>query len=317
MPSPVKPICKGLSFMVILRALALLPALAAILFSGAASGDTGRKVVVINSRHVQPYLHFEEMVLQGLSAPGRPVLRTEVFYADRDGTDRIGQAALEADLVILIGSRACEIFETLKGRIPVLVTFAVEKTLRHLREKGLKFWAISMEIPLERRLQVASRLFPGGRAVVFEDQLPVPGRAGAMEVIRIVPDGRPLMELLKQALVKGADLLVITPDTRVFRSPELVKYAILWGIRNRMAVMGLSAGYVSNGALLAVEPDYRALGRQTARTAILIMKKGGVGSEALIIYPEEEKISLNLRTARRIGLSIPDELLEEASLVIE
>jgi len=73
---------------------------------------------------------------------------------------------------------------------------------------------------------------------------------------------------------------------------------------------------VEQGALFSYGTDLRRLGMQTARLAVKIMK-GVKPSEIPIQTPEQLLLTVNLATAKTIGLSIPHSILERAERLVE
>jgi hypothetical protein len=283
-------------------------------------GQKKARVLLVVSRRALPYIRFEEMVRGELKARLGPLCNMSSVYLDGGPDLSLDQGlswAGEADgLVILIGTRASRVLHLVPRQLPVIVSFTVERTLKGLEEAGRPFWALSMEIPLKERLEVCAEIFPGMRAALFDDDPGIPDRVHGLKIVRI-PPVKGLYPLLQEALDWMVDVLIMTPDARLFRSAELVKHTILWGIKNRIAVVGLSAGYVKNGALLAIEPDYSSLARQTAALAGRLMDRGLQQERVRIVVPDRRRISVNLRTARRIGIALPEKILQEADLIVE
>jgi putative ABC transport system substrate-binding protein len=78
--------------------------------------------------------------------------------------------------------------------------------------------------------------------------------------------------------------------------------------------MGLSEHFVKMGALLAVGPDYKDVGKQSGEFAAQILK-GRDPEELPVASPRKVQLSLNLRTAEIIGHRIPDGVVRKAASV--
>ncbi len=120
---------------------------------------------------------------------------------------------------------------------------------------------------------------------------------------------------LQALLEEHVDSFFITPDPIIFNSQEAVAYTLLWGLRNKVAVCGLSSGYVKNGALYALEADIEALGSQAGRLAIASLE-GRTSGKTVIEHPKKLILSINLKTAKRLGIKIPPDVLNRAQMVI-
>jgi putative ABC transport system substrate-binding protein len=70
------------------------------------------------------------------------------------------------------------------------------------------------------------------------------------------------------------------------------------------------------GALISYGADLRLLGRQAAQLVAKILK-GAKPSETHIQTPEQQTLTLNLTTAKAIGLAIPPSILERAERILE
>jgi putative ABC transport system substrate-binding protein len=73
---------------------------------------------------------------------------------------------------------------------------------------------------------------------------------------------------------------------------------------------------VNRGCLATYASDYAALGRQGAVLADKILK-GSKPADLPVELPDKIKLSLNLKTAKAIGLKIPKTMLLRADEVVE
>lgn len=105
-----------------------------------------------------------------------------------------------------------------------------------------------------------------------------------------------------QALWMVPDLTTVTP--------AIFQYLLELSFRDRLPLLSFSSKYVRAGALLAVSFDSRAVGRQAGRLTGRLL-----AGEALpaIFPPDEPRLSVNVKTARTLGVSLPPALLEEAA----
>jgi putative ABC transport system substrate-binding protein len=89
-----------------------------------------------------------------------------------------------------------------------------------------------------------------------------------------------------------------------------------WVNRERLPSVAVNRDETLRGALASYAPDYRALGEQGA---VLVRKilKGAWPGDLPIEVPRKLKLTLNLNTAKAIGLNIPRELLVRADELAE
>ena len=75
-------------------------------------------------------------------------------------------------------------------------------------------------------------------------------------------------------------------------------------------------GMVGGGGLAPLGIDYYKLGEQTGKMAAKILN-GEDPATMPIEYSDIQDICINLDTAKTIGVTIPDTVMEKASIVIE
>jgi putative ABC transport system substrate-binding protein len=109
------------------------------------------------------------------------------------------------------------------------------------------------------------------------------------------------------------DLLWIIPDTVVCK-PVIIKRILLSCLKKNVAVMGFTHYYARGGALLAVACDYEDIGRQSAEMVVKLLN-GEDYSSLKITVPRKVKLYLNKITADRLGIKIPDRIIQKASEV--
>ena len=87
-------------------------------------------------------------------------------------------------------------------------------------------------------------------------------------------------------------------------------------MRHRLPTMYSDREFVDAGGLLSYGPDYTDLFR---RGAIYVDKilKGAKPTDLPIEQPTKFELVINLKTAKALGLTIPQSLLQRADQVIE
>jgi putative ABC transport system substrate-binding protein len=79
--------------------------------------------------------------------------------------------------------------------------------------------------------------------------------------------------------------------------------------------MGISP-FVRSGALLALSCDNADIGRQAGELAVKILN-GARPTDLPITVPEKIRLAINLKTAKRIGLNIPSQIVDKADEVFK
>jgi putative ABC transport system substrate-binding protein len=80
-------------------------------------------------------------------------------------------------------------------------------------------------------------------------------------------------------------------------------------------LLGLSAAHVRAGTLAAIIVDYEDVGRQTGEMAGRVLR-GTAPDDVPVAAPRRVSVTLNLRTAEHLGLTLDPALVENASEVV-
>jgi putative ABC transport system substrate-binding protein len=116
-----------------------------------------------------------------------------------------------------------------------------------------------------------------------------------------------------------AESLRLTPSDAlvIFDCPALPGVAIVdLALKSRLPTMGTFVDVTRLGGLLSYGTDYRAMSR---RAAVFVDKilKGAKAADLPIEQPTKFELAVNLKTAKAIGLTIPQTVLGRADHIIE
>ncbi len=111
----------------------------------------------------------------------------------------------------------------------------------------------------------------------------------------------------------GVNGLIVLPDASFITHRERIGQLAL---RHRLPSAAPASQFVSAGCLLAYGPDVAEIYRQAARFVDLIVQ-GTRPADLPIEQPTRYELSINLRTARILRLTIPRSLLLRADQVVE
>jgi putative ABC transport system substrate-binding protein len=128
--------------------------------------------------------------------------------------------------------------------------------------------------------------------------------------VRTAEDLDPALEALSRervdALFLGPEALVITLRQRIVEAAAL----------RRLPVVGPSPVFCLAGALLCYAPDNTSILRSAARYADRILR-GARPADLPVEQPRHFELILNAKTARALGITLPQTLLVRADRVIE
>ena len=69
----------------------------------------------------------------------------------------------------------------------------------------------------------------------------------------------------------------------------------------------------SNGAVASISVDYYKLGRQTGAIALKVLK-GESPADIPVEYQKDFNLSINLATAKTLGIEVPQSILDKAKI---
>jgi ABC-type uncharacterized transport system substrate-binding protein len=110
--------------------------------------------------------------------------------------------------------------------------------------------------------------------------------------------------------LESADAILLLPDSVVMSSTAMEE-AYLLSFRRSIPLLGISERHVREGALLALVVDMVNVGRVIGEYATKALKSGNVGQQSALA-PRKFELYLNMDTARKMRISIPDEVVRMA-----
>jgi len=109
-----------------------------------------------------------------------------------------------------------------------------------------------------------------------------------------------------------ADALFVSETMTPGARRQIVEFAT----KNRLPVMFMNRDYVAAGGLMSYAPNFPEMYRQAAAYVDKILK-GAKPADLPVEQPTKFELMINLKTARALGLTIPQSLLVRADQVIQ
>ncbi len=229
-------------------------------------------------------------------------------------------------LILTIGSDATkEISERIKDR-PIIFSAVLNPEtsgfIKSLQNPGGKITGASLDIPPEIQFkyfkQVIRKIKTIGVLYTQETANLIPpakvvAQAAGLELIAVKIESEKDIPQALDELNRSCDGFWSVADKNIF-SPRSTKYIILNSLRNGKPLMGFSRHLVESGALFALDFDYKDIGRQAGKIALEVLA-GKDPSSVSVAVPGIVWFHYNEKTAKHIGIEIPDDLVAIAKEV--
>lgn len=294
--------------------------LAGLIWSGIAAAAAG--VVVLRSQDLEPY----NQAYAGFSEACSANVTQYTLGGNRASQQRMAEEIVESRprLILAIGLGAARLAKDQLREIPTL--YIMVSNPKKYGLVGNNIAGVALNIPPETQFKAYDSLLPGLKTVgviynpensgeLIREATAVAGRMGKQLVAVAVGSQKEVPEALRSMLGK-VDALWMVPDDIVVTTDSF-KYFLVTTLENGIPFFAASEIFVEAGALAALSPDYVDMGRQGCQIATAIAE-GRMGmAEAGSRPPRKLNLSLNLKTARKIGLVVPRSAVESAKQVYQ
>lgn len=109
--------------------------------------------------------------------------------------------------------------------------------------------------------------------------------------------------------------LLLLPDSNLLTAP-VMSNVYLFSFRNNIPVLGISEANVKQGSLFALVFDPKVVSRQIGEKVQTILNGGDAG-EIPDSSPRRYNLYINSKTAQKMGVQIPDEMLKRAKRIYQ
>jgi len=232
------------------------------------------------------------------------------------------------DVIVAISTPSSQPVAAATKTIPLVFSAVTDpvgaKLIGNMERPGGNVTGTSDMLPLDEHLKLIKRLVPSAKTVgvVFN-----PGEANSVSSVASMKAAAPALGLsiveapatkssdvlaAARSAVGKADALYVPTDNTVVSAFEAV---VKVGIDAKLPVFAADTDSVTRGAIAALGFNYYDVGRQTGRMVVKILngtKPGDIPAATV----EKMDLHLNLPSAQKMGVSIPDAVVAEAKKVI-
>ena len=280
--------------------------------------------------------------LQGLHELGYTEgqnLAIESQYADWS-SDRLRELAAEMvrrkpDIIVVLSTTAARAAKQATGTIPIVAIGMADPVaddlVASLARPGGNVTGTAFLGPelVAKRLQLLQQVVPGLSRVAalwhphaysertmagVLNEIEVAARTLGLQ-LQLVPAVGPddLAGAFAAMAREHADALIVMPSPMLFGEYGRI---VSMTANSRLPAMGAAREFVDVGGLMSYGVNQPDLARQTA-TYVAKILKGAKPAELPVEQPIKFELVINLKTAKALGLQIPDKLLALADEVIE
>jgi putative tryptophan/tyrosine transport system substrate-binding protein len=263
---------------------------------------------------------------------------TVEYFTGEGQVERYADLARQAaeqkpDVIVTVGTMTRALLPA-SGTIPIVTTFGVQPTLfpgvKSLAHPGGNLTGVSLYGGSEQHgkdLQFLKEAVPSAKRVAYlfvAKHIPAwflsqEGDDAAKLGMALIPVG--LRDGTPQEIERGfaeltrqhADAIFLDADGAFLQSARLI---VRLAQENRLPTMYLVPAYIELGGLMAYTIDLEEFGRRVADDVHQILH-GTKPGDIPIYLPTRFKLTINLKAAKAIGLTVPPSTLAQADEVIE
>ena len=289
--------------------IALLFGLTAVSVSESAALE----IAILKSSGIGAY----EQAIEGFKAAGP----SGTIYAEYDMQGDLDQGkklakkirASEASLVVAVGLKAALAAKLEIVDVPIVYMMILDPSKHNLSAQNMT--GTLLEIPAERQFKILRAFLPNlhklgilsnsGNVTRLKD-FSAQAAANAFQLQEFPVESEKEVPQQLRSLLGASDALWLVPDSTVLTN-ESIGFILETSLARRVPVIGFSPEFTRLGALLSLSVSYGEVGRETGLLAKRILD----GDRKLPVKPmpiERLKITVNLKTARFLGIEFPKEV---------
>jgi len=279
------------------------------------SESAAMDIAILQSSDIAVYRE----AITGLKATG-PIGAIYTEY-DLQGDLELGKKlarkvrASNASLVVAVGLKAALAAKVEIEDIPIVYMMILDPLKHQLTSANMT--GTLLEVPIDRQLKIMRMFLPTIQKLgalydpaKTSSRLKEAARQATNSDFQLegfpVESEKDVPQQLRMLLSNTAGALWLIPDSTVLTN-ESVQFILESALARQIPVIGFSPEFTRLGALLSMSVNYGEVGRETGLLARRILD----GDRRFPLSPvpiERLKITVNLKTARFLGITFPKEL---------
>lgn len=286
------------------------------------------------------YTWTREGFIEGMKALGYEERKNvhfdiKIAEGDREKARTMAKAFVKqkVDLICALGTIPSLVALEATKEIPIVYSIVGKPKATGIIDSwvssGKNITGVSMKIPIEKQLEKVQEVIPKIKRLGILYCVSTPQAIATAEETKsaakksnMVPHLSSLgsnqldqLPLVAENLAKKADAIYIPTDPILTAKENLLKI-IGAASRSKVPIIVVEDTAVELGALMALHCDFREIGEQAAPMAVKILK----GMNPMDIpsqLPLSHRLTVNLKTAKQLGISVNPHFLSLAHRVIE
>lgn len=272
------------------------------------------EIAILNSSDIAAY----QDAIAGFKAtgPGGAIYTQYDVQGDLELGKKLARKirASDASMVLAVGVKAAMAAKIEIADIPIVYMMILDPLKHQLTAPNMT--GTMLEVPLDRQIKTIKAFLPALQRVgiLYDPKKSAPkmkdaerqGRAASLELQGLPVESEKDLPQQLRALLFNAEALWLLPDSTVLTN-ESIHFILDSALAQRIPVIAFSPEFTRLGALLSLSVNYGEVGRETGLLARRVLN----GEKPLSLKPvpiDRLMITVNMKTARFLGLSFPKEL---------
>lgn len=277
------------------------------------SESLATEIAILKSSSIGAY----DQAIEGFksTAPSGTIYAEYDLQGDLDQGRKLAKKirASEASLVVAVGLKAALAAKLEIVDVPIVYMMILDPSKHNLNAPNMT--GTLLEIPAERQFKILRAFLPNLRRLGILSNSSYTGKlkdtaaqaaANSFQLQEFPVDSEKDVPHQLRSLLAGVDALWLVPDSTVLTN-ESIGFILESSLAKRVPVIGFSPEFTRLGALLSLSVSYGEVGRETGVLAKRILD-GDRKLPAKPIPIERLKITVNLKTARFLGVEFPKDV---------
>lgn len=259
----------------------------------------------------------EELAAQGYADGDKITIDYQNAQGDQANLQTISEQLVgDNDLVLAIATPAAQSLATVSTDIPILFTAVTDpisaELVKTMDKPGGLLTGTSDQAPIDKQIELLGQALPEAKTVGIlyttsernsevqvEEAKKLLTKAGYKVVIKGISTTNDVQDAAT-SLMKDVNVVFVPTDNTIASTMTLIGEL---SMEHQVPVIGGSTDMVDAGGLLTYGTNYEALGRQTAKLAIRIIK-GEDPATVAAEYPETVALHVNEEVAKQLGIDL-------------